>query len=111
MSIDICVPVSGCIDVCSVLRLFPLVPPSHLRAPRCSDESDPTSCASTGPGWLIKNANVSRWVFDAGPRTTKPAKVTKGLCNPLFGPDAGGHPAESPDSHNQSCQGRLTQVC
>ncbi len=62
----------------------------HLRHPPVSalcrsDESDQASYASTGPGPLIKNANVSRRVFDAGPRRTKPAKVTKGLCNPLFG--------------------------
>lgn len=72
--------VSGCLHVCSLLHWPPFVPPSRLR----SDESDQASCASTGPGLLIKNANVSRRVFDAGPRRTKPAKVTEGLCNPLF---------------------------
>lgn len=65
----------------------------HVSAPCCSDESDQASCASTGPGPLIKNANVSRRVFDAGPRHTKPAKVTKGLCNPLFGARRGETPS------------------
>lgn len=37
------------------------------------------------PGPLIKNANVPRRAFDVGPGHTKPAKVTKGPCNPLFG--------------------------
>lgn len=57
-------------------------PPPSLWRP---DESDQASSASTGPGPLIKNANVSCRAFDARPRRTKPAKVTKGLCNPLFG--------------------------
>lgn len=59
--------------------------PSRLCSLCRSDESDQASCASTGPGPLIKNANISRRVFDARPRHTKPAEVTKAPCNPLFG--------------------------
>lgn len=67
------------------LLLASVAEPSRPSSLWRSDESDQASSASTGPGPLIKNANVSCRAFDARPRRTKPAKVTKGLCNPLFG--------------------------
>lgn len=74
---------AACMYVVSCTGLHLCHPP--VSALCCSYESDQASFPSTGPSPLIKNANVSRRDFDVGPRHTKPAKVTKGLCNPLFG--------------------------
>lgn len=59
---------------------------------------------------LIKNANVPRRVFDVAQCQGRLRRAHV-ILSVGWGDEEegrGGHPAESPESHNQSCQGRAT---